>query len=158
MKASAKVQQRLFDHSIEITGRDREVIHFFTQEDKYGNETREIIANKKTITRISYPTEVPIERLHTGDYQLGTQENRTFFFDLLPIEMYTKWADKVEKGDYIVDFLYTEKNKKFPIVLKTSEFLGRFSTDLIWAKWYCSPYRGILPEEIKTYIQGILNE
>lgn len=157
MRASAKVQRKLFDHSIQISGRERKVIHFYTNVDKYGNEDIEILSQKSTTVYINYPRDLPIDRINSDTYEIGTTNNRVFMFDVLPIELFVQWKDRIEVNDFIVDFLYTEKNVKFPIILKTSEFLGRFSTDLIWAKFLCSPYRGIIPEEIKTYIDGIIN-
>ena len=156
MRASAKVQRRLFDNAVKINGRLASVVYFEVEEDKYGNEESTIIEKKTIEAVIDFPTQIPIERFKTGNYTLGNS-NKTFMFDVLPIELYTKWEDKVTKGDFIIHYLYTEENKKIPIVLELSEFLGSFTTDLVWAKWYCSPYRGILPEPIRLEIESELS-
>lgn len=157
MKASSKVQRKLYDNAIHITGKESEVVHFFEEENKYGDVEFTIIGQKPLVATIIYPTEVPFDRMKNDTLQIRTESSREFFFDVLPIEIFTKWEDRVDVGDFVVDFLYDENDNKMPIVLKVSEFLSTVSSHMVWKKHYCSPFRGILPPQIKSYIDSKLN-
>ena len=158
MDASARAQRTLFDNSIKVNGRVIDAFMFHIDEDKYGNEDIEILSEAIIEAIILYPTEIPLDRIQGLEESNVITSDRLFFFDLLPIEIFTKWSDKVQKNDFIVHLIKNDIGKKFPIILKISENLGAFSTELLWRKSLCSPYRGEIPSILKTKIESKINE
>ncbi len=151
-KASEKVKRKLFDNHIKVTGRNLMVARYHVEEDMYEDEERIFINRSVIEASIDYPTEIPLYRFARGDYNQDIKQSGAFFFDFLPIELYTKWADKIEVGDFIFHFLRDEANNPIPILLKISEVFGAFEVGLIWRKAWCSPYNGEIPEEVQTMI------
>lgn len=158
MKSSARIYRSLFDLSVKTKGREVVTVHFKITEDRYENETFEIISEKSTISIIKYPVDVPLERYRSDQFSLAVSSSKEFFYQLLPIELYTQFKDDVEKGDYLIHFLSDEQGRKSPIILRVSETLGRFTTEIVWKKQYCSPFKGVLPEQLKARIEVLLNE
>lgn len=154
MKASAKVQQRLFDQNIHTTGREINGLKISLIEDIFQNTEEEVVLNYEDITAtIVYPTEIPIDRYRLNG-GLEVSQTRTFFFDLLPIEIYSKLENAIEKDDYIFHFFEDELGNKIPMLLQITETFGRFSTDLIWRKYYAAPKNGRVPQPIIDLIQS----
>jgi hypothetical protein len=153
MKASAKVQRRLFDNSIHVNGREVSGLKISLIEDIFQNTEEEIALKYDNIEAIvNYPTDFPIDRYRL-EGQLSVGETRTFFFDVLPIEIYTKIDNSVEKDDYIFHFFEDEHGNRVPMLLQITETFGRFTTSLIWRKHYCAPKNGPIPPNIKALLE-----
>lgn len=154
MKASAKVQQRLFDQNIHTTGKEVDGLKISLIEDIFQNTEEEVVLEYEDVTAtIIYPTDIPIDR-YRMDRGLQVSETRTFFFDLLPIEVYTKFENGFEKDDFLFHFFTDEHQNKVPMLLQITETFGRFSTDLIWRKYYAAPKNGRVPQPILDLIQS----
>lgn len=154
MKASAKVQQRLFDQNIHTTGREINGLKISLIEDIFQNTEEETVLKYEDITAtIIYPSEVPIDRYRLNG-GLEVAQTRTFFFDLLPIEIFSKLENAIEKDDYIFHFFEDELGNKIPMLLQITETFGRFSTDLIWRKYYAAPRNGKIPDSVRNLIES----
>jgi len=157
MKASAKVQQRLFDQNIHTTGREVDGLKISFIEDIFQNTEEEVVLEYEDVTAtIIYPGEIPIDR-YRMDSGLQIAETRTFFFDLLPIEIYSKFENGFERNDFLFHFFVDEHQNKIPMLLQITETFGRFSTDLIWRKYYAAPKNGKVPDSILNLIQSRYN-
>lgn len=153
MKASERVQRRLFDNAVHILGREVSGLKISLIEDIFqGTEEETVLKYDKITAIVKYPTDVPIDRFRL-DSDIQVAETRTFFFDILPIEIYTKMENSVEKNDYIFHFFEDELGHRVPILLQITETFGRFTTSLIWRKHYCAPMNGIIPESIKSLLE-----
>jgi hypothetical protein len=155
--ASAKVQRRLFDLNIKLTGREVQGLRFYVaEEDKYGdeNEIRHISSSPITAIVNFPPGDIPLYRLRGETSGADVDDSGLFFYDILPIEVYCQWQDKVEKGDFLVFSIQDENNKAMPVLLRFSNALGSFHTHLIWRKFMCAPYNGKAPVEIQNYIDA----
>jgi len=154
MKASAKVQQRLFDQNIHTTGREVDGLKISLIEDIFQNTEEETVLEYDNVTAtVIYPTDIPIDRYRL-DGQPQIAETRAFFFDLLPIEIYTKFENGFEKDDFLFHFFVDENQNKIPMLLQITETFGRFSTDLIWRKYYAAPKNGRVPQSVLTLIES----
>ena len=139
LRKSSAVQRSLFNNKINVVGREIDVIRIGTQRDMYQNILQEtIISENNLVASLHYPTEFPINR-YRADAAEQVEETRTYFFDLLPIEAYFKFSDKVERDDLLFHVIWDENDNAIPVVLRVTESLGRFSTDLVWRKYYCAP-------------------
>lgn len=155
--ASAKVRRRLFDLDVKMKGRDVTVTRFFIEEDIYADERRTKISQSTVTMKIVYPQgEVPLQRFRTSASSPGAQETGLFFFDILPIEVYTQWADHVEIGDYIFQVIKDELGQKMGILLQIANMFGAWDTELVWRKGWAAPYNGDLPPEVKSAIDALL--
>jgi hypothetical protein len=155
--ATSKVQRRLFDTSVKLKGREVDGIKISVQEDIFQNEeTQAVYAYEDVQVVVNYPDDVPITRFRM-DGGTSVEETRTFFFDLLPIEIYTKFGDKIDDGDYIFHTFQDENQNIIPMLLQVTESFGRFTTQLIWRKHYAAAKNGPVDQEILDLINGKYN-
>ena len=157
-KYTSSTRRKLFDNQIRLSGIPFNGIHFYTEENKYGDTTVEVINHKSLEARIVYPGEIPLSRFRLGSSAEEVDGTGVFFFDILPIEIYTKWTDNVEKEDILFHIIKDEQNNNIPILLKVSEIVGSIQTTLYWKKSLCAPYNGIVPDEVQAIIDSVSGE
>lgn len=143
-----RVKRRLFDSAVERLGRTVKVIRIQYREDMYQDITdiHELSTNEVSAI-INFTEEIPLNRYR---YE-GTdhvEDTRTFFFDVLPIEVYTRLEDTLELRDLLFFWLTDENSNKIPMLLQVTETLGRFSTGLIWKRSLCAPVYGALTKPL----------
>ena len=153
-KASERIKRKLFDNHIKVTGRCLLGIRYRVTEDMYEDEERVLIDRETIEVVIDYPTEIPIYRFARGEYNNDIEQSGAFFFDILPIDLYTKWANKIEVGDFIYHCLRDESGNPVPILLKISEVFGSFEVGLVWRKAWCSPYNGQIEPELQDLLEA----
>ena len=161
-KKNISARRKLFDNNIRLIGIEAEVVRLKIVENKYGDETLTRISQDKITVRINYPGELPLDRFRSddisgldGSIDDSVESSHTFFFEILPIEVFTQWDDYVEKGDLLLHRVNDERGNGIKILLKMSETLGTFQTELLWKKMYAAPYNGILPDEVTTIINSL---
>lgn len=155
--ASAGIRRKLFDHSVRMKGRAVEVTRFFVTEDIYGDERQAPISQASITAIIAYPPgEVPLQRFRYGAQSPAVEDTGTFFFDILPIEVYTRWVDRVELGDYLFQVIRDENGSKVGILLRVSNLFGSWDTELVWRKAWAAPYNGDLPADVRRAIDVLL--
>ena len=153
-KASEKVKRKLFDNQIKVTGRCLMAVRYHVTIDMYQDEERTLINRDAIQAIIDYPTEIPIYRFARGSYNNDSQQTGAYLFDILPIDIFTKWQDKIEIGDFIYHCLRDEAGNIIPILLKISEVFGSFEKGLIWKKSWASPFNGSIPESLQNIIES----
>ncbi len=153
-KAGRKGRWKFHDNTIRTLAKPTKSLHVKILEDKYGDdEELEFFYKGEIENIIKYPGEIPINRFrNTGvDSQVG--QTNVFLFDILPIEVYTKWQDNLEVGDFIIDHLIDERENLIKILLKVTEDLGLFGTNYLFGrKCYAAPYSGELYNDIMDVI------
>lgn len=147
-KSSSKLKRRLFDENVERMGREIKIIKIKADEDIFQDIGNYEQLSKDVISVIiKFPTEIPLDR-YRADSSESVEETRTFFFDLLPIEAYTKFEDHVEKRDLLFFNLEDENKNLIPFLLQVTEVFGSFSTSLVYKKLYLAPQHGALDKSI----------
>ena len=158
--ASARVRRKLFDHSVRMKGRQVSVLRFIVAEDIYADEQRTLISSGTIPAVLVYPHgEIPLQRFRAQTPSLPqavVQDSGLFLFDILPVEVYTQWADKVEIGDFIFQVIKDEVGNKIGILLRVANLFGSWSSELVWRKGWAAPYSGDIPAEVESAITKML--
>jgi hypothetical protein len=105
---------------------------------------------------------MPLIRLRAGNgTQAEVQSTGLFFYDILPIECYTRWEDYLEPGDVVYFWAGDENGNKMPVVFKILEQKGSFSSQLIWRKFLSAPITNIeteVPADLAERLLSSLNQ
>jgi hypothetical protein len=105
------------------------------------------------------PGEMPLIRLRARNgTQAEVQSSGLFFYDILPIECYTRWEDHLENGDVIYFWAGDENGNKMPVVFKILDQKGAFSSQLIWRKFLAAPITNIETEIPQDLAERLLAE
>jgi hypothetical protein len=151
---TAKSIRKLSDYHIFVAGRKTDCTRLSRNSDIWGNENLETISvSSVPVIFIFPPGEMPLIRLRVSNgTQSAVQSSGLFFYDILPIECYTRWQDQLENGDCIYFWAGDENGNKMPVIFKIIEQKGAFSSELIWRKYQCAPITNIeteIPEDLK---------
>lgn len=146
--SSLRVKRRLFDSAVERLGRTVKVIRIQYREDMYKDLTDvEALSANEISAVINFSEELPLNR-YRYDGTDFVEDTRTFFFDVLPIDVYTRLEDTLELRDLLFFWLTDENSNKIPMLLQVTETLGKFSTGLIWKRSLCAPVYGALTKPL----------
>ena len=149
---SAQLKRRLIDENIRKMGREMKILRIQGVEDIFQDMSDVKQLSKDVITVIlKFPAEIPLDR-YRADRDESVEDTRVFFFDLLPIEAYTKFSDHVEKRDLLFFYLEDEMHNKIPFLLQVTEVFGSFSTSLVYKKLYLAPQHGALERSILSQL------
>ena len=133
---------------VERLGRTTKVIRIQYKEDMYKDLTDvNALSTNEISVMFRFPEEMPLDRfrLEETDY---VNDTRTFFFDILPIEVFTRIEDSIEKRDLLFFWFTDENNNKIPMLLQITETFGRFETGLVYKKLYAAPVYGALTQPL----------
>lgn len=156
-KKSLKVKQRLFDQNVHLKGRTIQAVRITVGEEDIYKDTTDSVINSEVIEAIiAFPDRLPLERYRLDGSTL-TEETRTYFFEILPIECYTKFSDRVEKKDILVFALEDENENKIPFVLQVTDSFGKFEHGMVWKMQYLAPVNGVLPADVRDYITDVFD-
>jgi hypothetical protein len=104
---------------------------------------------------------MPLIRLRAGaGTQAEVQSVGLFFYDILPIEIYIRWEDKIEVNDVLYFWAGDENGNKMPVVFKILDQKGAFSSQLIWRKMLAAPITNIeteIPSDLAERLLAMLN-
>jgi len=153
--SSLRIKRRLFDEDIKRKGKEIQIVKLTVEEeDIFHDKILSVIEAPEIPAVIVFPDKVPLDRFRF-DGSATVKESRTFFFEILPIECYTRISDRVETNDIIVFALGDENETKIPFVLQATENFGKFESGLIWKMQYLSPVNGDLSTEVREYITDV---
>lgn len=134
---------------------------FFFEDNINDNPT---VSSREITVVISTLDEIPLSRLRRDlSVQQTTSKQSLYFYDVLPIEIRSRFDVQIEKGDIIVMKLYDERNKNikqlterdfpFYLTLTVTETIGKFSPkSLINMKFNVAPYTQIFPTNVIALI------
>ncbi len=152
-RASIKPKRTMFDFNISIVGKEVKAIRIHQEEDIFQDFSDPSILQTNVITAsIRFPDEVPLERSRISS-QTSVSSSKTYFYDILPIEIFAKLSDNIERNDFLFFFLEDEKNNKIPHLLQITDVFGKFEIGMVWKKFYASPYNGSDIEKIIPYLE-----
>lgn len=141
---------------IKLKGIEIKGIRIYEDINKYGDTTNlDIISNNTFTGVLDYSNiEIPINRYRLDNTDATIDNESIYLFDILPLDLFTRWSDELEKGDLLVLLLKDKvANIDIPIVFRISETLGRFQTTLLWKKYQVAPYNpGKIDSSVKTLI------
>jgi hypothetical protein len=152
----AGVARKLLDYHILVKGRQVETTRIGYDVDVWGNEAPTMLSQESIAAIVIFPPgELPLLRIRGANG--GTEsagESAVFFYDILPVETYFQFKDRIEKGDIFYFTIDDEVHNKIPIVLKVMDSAGAVTTQLIWRKFFCSPVTGLheLTEEVRARV------
>ncbi len=157
------LRRHLFDKKILLTGRQFKVYKISQGDlDMYGDSLtgEQILGDENILTlTINYPTEIPLDRYNYAGEKAGGEDlvesSSTFFFDILPVEIFSRFEDKLENNDYIIHHLKDEIGNPIIIVLKVIEQLGTLGASLTWRKHLVAPINSELPTVIETLVDTL---
>jgi hypothetical protein len=135
------VARKLFDYSVQVNGRLVETTRIGVNSDIWGNEENKALSNETLTAIVKLPNdELPLIRFRADGRMSETPGNSSlFFYDVLPIEVYFQFKDRVEDGDVFYFTVKGETGKPIPIILRIKNSVGAFTTELIWRKFYAAP-------------------
>jgi len=149
---------KLRDYKTSQMGFEGQVVRLKVTANMYGDETIEIINSDIITLSIALPDEIPQERMRNDLTQEVAQTESWFFYDVLPIEGYSKHEDNIEKGDLLIIKIYDDNKDDFVpfyLVLRVSEIIGTISLRYMTSrKFYCSPHNVALPSNVQTIIDN----
>jgi hypothetical protein len=152
----AGVARKLMDYFIFTKGRQVETTRIGYDSDVWGDADAVVLSRDSITAIVQFPPgELPLLRLRAADgmaEEVG--ESGTFFYDILPIEAYFQFKDRVEKGDVFFFTIEDEAHNRMPIVFKVMDSAGAVTTQLIWRKFLCSPLTSLheLPENAQAWV------
>jgi hypothetical protein len=170
LRSSIKVKRRLFDRAIQSLGRETQIVRvFITEEDIFGDQTLSVISGDVVHAVIRFPDQMSLDRFRIRemaddpgetisnsalfeDYGTEPLETRTYFYEILPIECYTKISDSIETRDILAIYLEDENNNFIPFLFQVTESFGKFDYGLVWKMQYLAQYNGQMTEEIMSYL------
>ena len=160
-EASSALKRKLRDYSVKMTGDDVKIIRITLTSNKYGDETElEIISSDIVTINFDIPDQIPLSRLRTdlGSEFITTTDN-VFLYDILPIIGFARFADNVEKDDFLIQKIYDEDDElnstNYLWTLQVSEILGNFSHGRITGRRFqCAPYNGAFPASVQALINA----
>jgi hypothetical protein len=158
----AKSIRKLSDYHIFVSGRRTECTRLSRNADIWGNDDLTTIsAATIPVIFIFPPGEMPLIRLRSENgTQAEVQSSGLFFYDILPIECYTRWEDRLENGDVIYFVAGDENGNKMPVVFKILEQKGAFSSQLIWKKYLAAPVTSLdteVPPDLAERLLAFVN-
>jgi hypothetical protein len=156
----AKSIRRLHDYHIFTQGRRTECTRLTKVNDVWGNADAETISVSQVQAIFVFPPgEMPLIRLRAGrGTQAEVQSSNLFFYDILPTEVYVRWADSLEVGDVLYFFVLDENGNKIPVVFKILDQKGAVSSQLIWRKMLAAPVTNIDTEIPADLAERLLAE
>jgi hypothetical protein len=152
--------RKLSDYHVFVAGRRTECTRLSRNSDVWGNDDLTTISiSSVPVIFIFPPGEMPLIRLRAKNgTQAEVQSTGLFFYDILPIECYTRWEDRLENGDVIYFWAGDENGNKMPVVFKILDQKGAFSSQLIWRKFISAPITNIETEIPSDLAQRLLAE
>jgi hypothetical protein len=160
---TARAIRKLSDYHIFTQGRRSECTRLTKITDIWGNADAETISVSQIQAIFVFPPgEMPLIRLRARKgTQAEVQASGLYFYDILPVEIYVRWEDRIEVNDVLYFYAGDENGNKIPVVFKILDQKGAFSSQLIWRKLLAAPVTNIdteipsdLAERLLAHIAG----
>jgi hypothetical protein len=141
-ESNIAIKRVLFDNQIEMMGKMTKALRLKIDEDRYGDGEIKIISKSIIECMIIYPGNVPLLRNRADATSDTNASQNIMLFDILPIDLYAKWGDNIERFDFIIDKTKDENGNYTKFILQVSDLVGTFRDSLQFKKWLCAPYNG----------------
>jgi len=153
LRGTATLRRKYYDIEIAHIGTEQKVIHISMVRDKYGDTEFTVVSDKVITGYIDYPgNEIPIAQEHSDN----TANRGLYLYELLPIEGYFQFEDKVKFKDIILQKISMGDDDDFRIMgLQVSEITTKADVSAVWRKYILSPWT--LSLESYPNIQTLVN-
>jgi len=154
------LKKRLHDNYMNRIGLDLELFALSIENNSHDDEVKIDLTNtKKILGFIKYPEdEIPI----SNSYNNNNNSMSFHMYDILPIEFYCKWEDKIKISDIIIQKIIMPDDSVKAMILQVVDLIARADTDFMFAKYIVAPYTFNLKNtshmEIKNEIEKYLKE
>ena len=154
--ATKNITRTLWDNDIRNKGTEAQCLHLRMTKDKYDDTSAvEVLLQQFATLYINFPDEIPLTRYRASSGSaVEVEKTNMYFFEILPIEIYTQWEDHVEAGDFVVYTFEDEEENDLQIILQVVDVLGRPRKYLQWKQQIAAPYTGPLSSAIQTLIDN----
>lgn len=142
-RKTAALRRKLFDNSISLMGQELKCVRLKTAKNIYGDVETLVVINDDVVTAvIKIPSDIPFSRLRGDVVDEVNDSSTVFFYDILPIDIYSQWADNIEKDDILIFEIFDEKDEPLQIILKVSDSVTKFKQSIVWKRSLGAPYNG----------------
>ncbi len=142
-RKTAALRRKLFDNSISLMGQELKCVRLKTAKNMYGDVETLVVINDDVITAvIKIPSDIPFSRFRGDAVDEVNDSSTVFFYDILPIDVYSQWADNIEKDDILIFEIFDEKDEPLRIILKVSDSVTKFKQSIVWKRSLAAPYNG----------------
>ena len=164
-KASLSASKKLMDNSIDLLGTEVNAYRIYSTEDRYHDETIEVIDNSKLTVFIDIPNDFPFNRYRADDKRTAVTTEGLSLFEILPMEMMVKWSrkdseDKAKSelitGDLLL-YIVEDEDTLIPMLFRIAETLGSFNKNLSYLKYAIAPYNGIIEDDLQILINNYIS-
>jgi len=154
-QSQIEARNRLHDYMISQVGTETKVVRLVATRNFEGDFTDlEIVSHNLLTLRMVVPDDIPLTRLRKSLLEETASTENVFFYDILPIEIYCKYTDNVEKDDILIRKL-KRGDESFYHVIQVTETLGNFSGNYLTLQRYqTAPYTAPLTEEVQDIIDS----
>lgn len=157
-RANSLARVKLHDLMVTQVGTETKVVRLRIEESIDGDPEDVIVTKSdEVVLYLDLPDDIPISRFRTCLTSQSAVTSNVFIYDILPIEVYSRYEDNIEKDDIIIRKLRWKNEQVFYHVLQITETLGNFSSnELTFQKFYSAPYTMPLTDEIQNLVDGYL--
>lgn len=158
-RSQIAMRNRLHDYNISQIGTETKVVRLKITRNLEGDfDQMDIISHDTLILYLDLPDEIPITRLRKSLLNEEANTNNVFFYDILPIDVYAQYKDRLEKDDILVRKLNVY-NDTFYQVLQLTETIANFQSDhLTWLKYQSAPYTAPFTQEVQDVVDSYILE
>ena len=158
-RSQSLARAKLHDYMITQVGTEAKVVRLKIEESLEGDpEEVYIVSSDVIVLYIDFPEEIPITRFRKSlTSSASATTSNVFLYDILPIEIYSRYEDNIEKDDIIIRKLRWKNDQVFYHVIQITETIGSFNAnELSFQKFYTAPYTMPLTDEIQNLVDGYL--
>ena len=158
-KSAYTASKKIYDSKIKVSGTSMEMLYVKENDvDWYGDVGEIDIDDKLTPVEvvIDLPNNIPMDRFVSADpsNRQITQTN-VALFDILPIEAYAKFSQKVAKGDFFIYKFEDDNENIMYLLLKVTDLVGSFRKEMYGQRCYLALYNGPNSSKLVNYIESI---
>lgn len=150
------LKKRLYDNKMNWSGMDLELLVLSITNDSHDDESSiDLKDTRHIIGYIKYPDEeLPISNA------FGNNQGSTAFhmYDILPIEFYCKWEDRVKLGDIIINKMIMADDSVKAMILQVVDQISRGDTDVAFVKYIVAPYTFNLKNSENTELKNVITD
>jgi hypothetical protein len=147
-------RRRLFDYQVNLSGTEAQVVLLKLDINKYQDREISIVDHFLTSIIFDIPGEIPIDRLRKDVSVSPATTQSVFLYDIIPIQIYTKFEDNVERGDVLVQKIFMD-NDAYYMVLQVADTLGNLiGRQITYKKQNAAPYTDNLTPEVQRILDN----
>lgn len=158
--SSLKIKKKLYDNILRLKGTAVQCIKIKEVLDKYKDVQDVSIIENATVTAYidDLGLEIPLNRYRIDSTTTtAIDKESVYFFDVIPIDAYFQWNDKVEFGDIIV-LVIKDGTLKIPVCFRIGDMVGRLSKNILLKKYKVAVYNpSMITTEIRNLIVNYIN-